>query len=77
MNWSTTFGMRVRAVLDTNILVSAVLVKEGAPAAIIERLIAGQFINCITAPIIGELNDVFSRPKVRLRVWMKRVSNNY
>ena len=41
-----------RAVIDTNVVISAVLSKEGNPARIIEHLSKGHFENYITKEII-------------------------
>ncbi|MBI2135022.1 putative toxin-antitoxin system toxin component, PIN family [Candidatus Woesearchaeota archaeon] len=56
---------RARVVLDTNIVVSAAISKEGNPAKLFELLINGQIINFTTRGIIEEIREVFGRPAIR------------
>ncbi len=52
-------------VLDTNIVISAAINKDGAPAQILELLVAGKIINHTTKDIITEVIRVFDKPSVR------------
>ena len=54
----------MRVVLDTNVLLSAVLGRALAP--ILEAWIAGRFVLIISNAIIREYVDVLSRPKFGL-----------
>jgi len=71
-------------VLDTNVLVAAILSADGAPAHIVGGLSEGLF-DAVTCPrLVGELSGVLSRPKIRRHVsrrdaaeytsWLVRVS---
>jgi len=58
----------VRAVLDTNVLVAAVLSPQGAPARVLEAWIEGTF-ELITSPrLLEELRRVLMYPKIRVHV---------
>lgn len=50
-------------VIDTNILVSALWSKNGAPAQILSQIISGRLIPCYDYRILGEYRDVLQRPK--------------
>ncbi len=54
-----------RAVLDTNILVSALLTPKGQAAAILNLL--AHFTLCLSEEILAELEDVLSRRRIRNR----------
>ena len=56
----------LRAVLDTNILVSAFLSPSGKPAKIYRVFLAGTLDFVINAEIIAEYDDVLHRPRLRL-----------
>ena len=53
----------VRVVLDSNIIVSASLTLEGAPATIVELALLGTFTLCLSRPVFDEYREVLSRPK--------------
>ena len=53
----------VRVVLDTNIVVSACLRPEGAPATIVELALLGAFIVCLSPDVLREYREVLARPK--------------
>ncbi len=57
--------MAIRAVLDTNIWVSAILNPAGFPAEILKSFRQGDFLAVISEPIIAEIADVLSRPRIR------------
>jgi putative PIN family toxin of toxin-antitoxin system len=53
----------LRVVIDTNILVSAALSAQGAPARIFELILERKTINYTSKPILEEIYRVFARPK--------------
>jgi putative PIN family toxin of toxin-antitoxin system len=55
----------IRAVLDTNIWVSAILNPVGFPAEILKSFRQGDFLAVISEPIISEIADVLSRPRIK------------
>jgi putative PIN family toxin of toxin-antitoxin system len=58
----------VRAVLDPNILVSALLSRAGAPAQLLARWLAGEFELVVSEQLLAELEQVFLYPKLRRRI---------
>jgi len=57
----------IRAVLDTNIVVSAHISKRGAPSAVLDAFYARKF-SWVTSPsIIDEIEAVLLRPRIRLQ----------
>ncbi|MDO8428457.1 MAG: putative toxin-antitoxin system toxin component, PIN family [Candidatus Diapherotrites archaeon] len=55
---------KVRVVLDTNIVVSALIEKRGYPAEIFRKLISEE-IECFTSQeILDEIEDVFKRTEI-------------
>ena len=52
-------------VLDTNVIISAAISKEGLSAKIFELLVKGKIINYTTKEIIEELIRVFDKPSVK------------
>ena len=58
----------VRAVLDTSVLVSALLTPEGVPGQLLDRAEEGTFILCISPAILEETRHVLLRePKLQAR----------
>jgi hypothetical protein len=55
----------LRSVLDTNIWVSAILNPAGFPAEILKSFRQGDFLAVISEPIISEIAEVLSRPRIR------------
>jgi putative PIN family toxin of toxin-antitoxin system len=55
----------VRAVLDTNVIVSAVLKADGIPRQLIELQQDGAFELILSPQLLGEVNRVLDRPKFR------------
>ena len=55
----------MQVVIDTNILVSALWSKNGAPARIISMVINGSLVPCYDYRILGEYREVLRRPKFR------------
>jgi hypothetical protein len=58
----------VRAVLDPNILIAAVLSRSGTPAQIMSRWLAGEFDLVISETLLAELERALAYPKIRTRV---------
>jgi len=54
----------IRAVLDTNILISGILTPQGSPGKLIKKWENNQFILIISEPIIKELVRVTHYPKI-------------
>ena len=52
-----------RVVIDTNVLVSALLTERGAEAAVLALVYTGQALWCVSEPIIEEYRAVLTRPK--------------
>ena len=52
----------MRIVLDTNVLISALLF-GGNPREILDRVIRGEVILCLSEPILTELGNVLQRSK--------------
>lgn len=59
--------MLVKAVIDTNIWVSSLLNPFGFPAKLRKAFEEGFFHIVISAPMVEELIDVLSRPRIRDR----------
>ncbi len=60
----------VVAVLDTNVLVSAICLPGSLPADLLRRWLAQQFVLAISESILAELSDVLARPKIVHRFGM-------
>jgi putative PIN family toxin of toxin-antitoxin system len=59
----------VRAVLDTNVLVSAFISKEPSPPAVLGRLLReGRFELVTSQALLAELEGVLTRPKLEQRL---------
>ena len=55
----------IRAVVDTNILISGVIKPEGATGEILRRLREREFVLLYTEPLLAELAEVINRPRIR------------
>jgi putative PIN family toxin of toxin-antitoxin system len=53
----------MRIVLDTNVIVSALLAKESNPSAILQLVLEGVITLCIDDRILAEYGRVLRRPK--------------
>ena len=61
-----------RVVVDTNVIVSGLLVPGSAPAKIIDAWIAGRgFQPVLSKALIAEVNEVLRRPKIKARLTRK------
>lgn len=58
----------MRVVLDVNVLVSALLAPDGAPARILTAWLEGAFELVVSPHLIDELRRVLAYPKIRERV---------
>lgn len=56
----------MRIVLDTNVLVSALLNPHGAPGAVLQLIYSGEAIVFFDDRILSEYRDVLSRPRLRI-----------
>lgn len=56
----------IRLVLDTNIVVSAMLARFGNEALVLRLARAGRFLTCISPPILDEYELVLRRPAFRV-----------
>jgi putative PIN family toxin of toxin-antitoxin system len=56
-------------VIDTNVLVSALLSKDSAPAKILGLVLNGLFTPCHDHRIMAEYRNVLRRPKFGLPTW--------
>jgi putative PIN family toxin of toxin-antitoxin system len=52
-----------RVVIDTNVLVSALLSHQAPPARILEAALQGELQACLSTPMMREYSDVLARPK--------------
>jgi putative PIN family toxin of toxin-antitoxin system len=55
----------LRAVLDTNVIVSAALSSTGSPAHLIRAVADGAFELVVSPALLDELGDVLARPRIK------------
>jgi putative PIN family toxin of toxin-antitoxin system len=53
----------IKVVLDTNVLISALLKEGSAPATIVSLLRRGQFLLCLSKDILEEYKEVLNRKR--------------
>jgi uncharacterized protein len=58
----------VRAVVDPNVLISAILSTEGSPARVLRAWIGGAFELVVSPHLLDELERVLQYPKIRKRI---------
>jgi putative PIN family toxin of toxin-antitoxin system len=58
----------LRAVLDVNVVISAVLSPRGAPAAIVRAWLDGEFEVVASEALLHELDRALAYPKLRARI---------
>jgi hypothetical protein len=58
----------VRAVLDPNVLVSALIAPAGTPSRLVARWVAGDFELVVSDKLLAELARALAYPKLRQRV---------
>ena len=56
---------KLRVVLDTNVIVSALLTPEGIPAQVLSLVALGTVQTCYNQAILDEYEEVLSRPKFK------------
>lgn len=54
-----------RAVIDTNVVVAALIRPRGAPGELLRRLRDGHFVAIVSRPILEEIEAVLARPWLR------------
>ena len=59
--------MKYYAVIDTNVLVSAMLRWNSIPGSVTEETLTGRIIPLLNDEIIAEYREVLSRPKTQLK----------
>ncbi|MBU1486882.1 putative toxin-antitoxin system toxin component, PIN family [bacterium] len=57
----------LKAVFDTNIIVSAAIKKEGLPALLLSLFLEGKINLFISPPLLAEYEEVLKRPKFGLK----------
>lgn len=62
----------IRVVIDTNIVVSALLRSGGLPEAVLSLALGGIVQLCVSEPVLAEYEDVLRRP--RLGIELKKVA---
>lgn len=58
---------KLRVVVDTNVIVSGIISRNGYPASIIEAWLRGEFEVIISKKLQEEVNEVFDRLKIKKR----------
>lgn len=58
----------MRAVLDVNVLISAILSPRGAPAQLLRRWLAGEFELIVSETLLAEFRRAVAYPKVRVHI---------
>ena len=58
----------VKAVIDTNVIVSAAKSTDGNPAQIFEMLLLEEITSYTTKNIIEEIKEVLARPRIKLNL---------
>ena len=58
----------IRAVIDTNVYVAALLSRDGAPARIVQALADGLVDPIVCPQLLSELSGVLARPKIARHV---------
>lgn len=57
--------MAVKAVIDTNVWISALINPFGYPASLRKHFENGDFLAVISEPILNEIADVLTRPRIK------------
>lgn len=55
----------IRVVMDTNVLVSALLQPMGLPATVLMLALSGRIQLCVSDPVLAEYEDVIRRPHLK------------
>ena len=64
----------MRAVLDVNVLISAVLAPNGSPARIVSAWLDGRFELVISIQLLAELERTMNYPKLRDRIGSHQIT---
>lgn len=64
----------MRAVLDVNVLISAVLAPSGSPARIVCAWLNGKFELIISTQLLAELERALNYPKLRDRIGSQQIT---
>ena len=64
----------MRAVLDVNVLISAVLAPSGSPARIVRAWLDGKFELIISIQLLAELERALNYPKLRDRIGSHQIT---
>ena len=75
--------MKYFAVVDTNVIVSAMLKSNSTPAAVLREVLTGNISLLANEEIFDEYTEVLSRKKIRIwceyrypvNEWIKKTSN--
>jgi putative PIN family toxin of toxin-antitoxin system len=62
----------VRIVIDTNVWVSGVLTRLGAPARVVDLFMEGRYTLVTSEPLLSEAADVLARPRIARRSRLTR-----
>jgi predicted nucleic acid-binding protein len=57
-------GLKMRLIIDTNIFVSGLLNREGAPGKILDSVLYGDLIAVMSDTTFNELSEVLNRPRL-------------
>ena len=60
----------ISAVLDTNVITSAVLIQGGSEDRVLRAWFAGEYQLILSIPILDEVRRVLDYPRIRARRWM-------
>lgn len=60
----------MKCVLDTNVIVSGIVIPDGAPGKVLRAGLAGQYQLLISRQILEEIEQVMDYPKIRK--WLQR-----
>lgn len=58
----------MRAILDPNVLISALLSRSGTPAKVVRAWLEGRFELIVSPTLIDELERAFAYPKIAARI---------
>jgi len=65
----------VRALLDANVLIAALLSRDGPPAQLLARWLDGEFELVVSEKLLPELETTLARPKFRNRLDARTVAD--
>ena len=58
----------IRAVVDSNVFVSGLLIRDSVPDNVIDAWLRGQFELVVSTVTVDELEEVLARPRIRSRL---------